>query len=238
MDADCCNEFELPTTVILPFGGHQALATTPEASSSDSDDPELRLDLSSDDHDFCTQDELLARYGITNGVARLEHAEPSCAGDSPCSSGADSGPVAGSLDEDDEDATGSHEDADGAASSNDASDDTCGSGTDLHDFSEAPADAFAHTFAASPTTEPVSSAIAASVDSGASDAQGSVALGGGARSLVGFGSSAGSAEPPRGRSRALGRAIISRRQSSAPARCGCPGAWCRCGWCDDLERSF
>ena len=36
MDADCANDHK---RVLLPFGDHGALATIPEASSSDSDDP-------------------------------------------------------------------------------------------------------------------------------------------------------------------------------------------------------
>ena len=172
MGAGCTND-RVP--VIPPFGGHQALNTIPEAFSSGYDDPGLWLDVSPDGLGYCIRDKFLACYGMTNGAAQWERAEPPRAHTFSGSSGAGSGPDAGGSDEgagdaggSDDDgagAVGSSEDADGAAGSDDAGDVGAGSDTDPHDFGEAPADASAHTFTAPPATGP-------RVDSGASDARG------------------------------------------------------------------
>ena len=117
-------------------------------------------------------------------------------------------------------------------------------------------------FAVPSTTEPVFSAIGASMASGASGARDSVNLGGGARSLIDFGSSAESAKPPRGPPCALLApnfapptapdlpvllaAVLARLLAPrcpvtspfAPARSGRPCARRRRGWCGDPERRF
>ena len=116
-------------------------------------------------------------YGHIDGVARWERAKVLDSGHEAGGSG-DGADDAGGSDEDGDGAIGQHEDANNAAGSDATGDDVGGSNTDPHAFGEAPAAASALTFAAPPTTEPVSSAIGASVASGASGAREAVAPGG------------------------------------------------------------
>ena len=242
----------------LPFGGHEAsqtnlasrglpygpgaLATTPEASSSVSDDscagdssyssscPEMRYGKAILGPGYFTRDDFLDYYGH-NGIARWERATVYDSDDNADGSN-DGADIAGGSDENDDAAVGPHDDADYAD----------GSGTDPHASGEAPAAASALPFAAPPTTEPVSSAIGASVASRGVGRARRRRSREGPRSLVGFGSSAGSAKPPcgppRGRPRALARTGVPRRQPSASARSGRPCTWRWRGWCDGPERSF
>ena len=138
-------------SAILPFGGHEAahtnlasrglpydgpgaLATTPGASSSDSDDPcaggssdfsgrsEMRYDeFILDSPYYFSRDDFLDYYGHLGRVARWERATVH-GSDDDAESSDDGADDADGPDEDDEDAVGPHGDADYAAGSDTSAD--------------------------------------------------------------------------------------------------------------------